>query len=107
MAVRLARNEAIFRDANEQIERAADAAEVEVLVPFLCECARLECVEIVRLDLTEYEAVRSRSTQFVTAPGHALVAAGYARVVRETPRYTISEKTGIAGAVAAEADPRK
>jgi hypothetical protein len=105
-AARLARNEATFREANEKIERPAEAEGAETLIPFLCECWRRDCVEIVRLDLTEYEAVRSRPTQFLTAPGHALLAPGFARVVREAERYTIAEKLGVAGAVATETDSR-
>jgi hypothetical protein len=106
IAERMAANEARFREANEQIERAAESVQREELVPFLCECPRPECVEIVRLDLTEYEAVRSRPTQFVTAPDHAVVAPGYARVVGESDRYTISDKEGPAGDVARREDPR-
>lgn len=106
IAERMAANETRFREANEQIEQAAESVQREELVPFLCECSRPVCVEIVRLDLTEYEAVRSRPTQFVTVPGHALVSPGYARVVREGDRYTITDKVGHAGDVARREDPR-
>lgn len=105
-AVRMARNESIFRETNERTEQEAEAEGREQLVAFVCECARPDCAEVVRLDLTEYEAVRSRPKQFVTAPGHSLVAPGFAHVVREADRYTISEKDGVAGDVAARADPR-
>jgi hypothetical protein len=105
-AVRMARNESIFRETNERTEQEAESEGRGQLVAFVCECARPDCAEVVRLDVTEYEAVRSRPKQFVTAPGHALVAPGVAHVVREADRYTISEKDGVAGDVAARADPR-
>jgi hypothetical protein len=106
IAERMAANEARFREANEEIEQAAESALLEELVPFLCECPRPECTELVRLDLTEYEAVRSRPTQFMTAPGHAVIGPGYARVVREHARFTVAEKEGRAAAVATRLDGR-
>jgi hypothetical protein len=104
---RMAENQARFREANEQIEVAAERFEIEVTVPFLCECPDLECTAIVSLDLTEYEAMRSSPVRFFTTPEHATPREGYARLVRETERFAVLEKEGVAATIAAKRDPRK
>ena len=105
-AERIARNDATFRAANEGIERAARALEFEgELVPFICECAAEDCAEIVRLSLHEYEEIRARPRRFLNTLGHH-VDEGDADVVSENDRYMIVEKTGRAGDVAEDLDPR-
>jgi hypothetical protein len=103
---RIARNDAIFRDANEQIERAAKEHEVADHVPFLCECAEETCTEIVRLSLAEYEQVRSDPTHFVNAPGHHVPFAQAVQVIAQRDGYVIVEKLGRAAEVAEKLDPR-
>jgi hypothetical protein len=69
---RIARNDSIFRDANEQINASAiehDTGE-EQAVPFICECADEHCTTIVPLSRSEYEDVRTDSRQFLTVFGH-------------------------------------
>jgi hypothetical protein len=39
-------------------------------VDFLCECGDEACIETVRLDLKEYEAVRASTHRFLMVPGH-------------------------------------
>jgi hypothetical protein len=67
---RMARNEAMFREANERAkaweERHRDR-EVEL---YLCECAKPGCLEKVSLREADYERVRSDSRRFVIVPGH-------------------------------------
>ncbi|HVU77351.1 MAG TPA: hypothetical protein VHC67_07200 [Gaiellaceae bacterium] len=67
---RVARNEATFRKANEQIESVADAHGLARSVPFVCECADISCVLVVQLTLDEYRQVRADPRRFVVAPGH-------------------------------------
>jgi hypothetical protein len=68
---RAARNEAVFRDANERIaERREALAAVEGRTPFLCECEDERCTEVVLLTRVEYERVRAEATRFVVVPGH-------------------------------------
>jgi hypothetical protein len=57
-ADRVARNDATFREANEQISERAAAYGVDGLLPFICECAEESCTEIVRLTSSEYDCVR-------------------------------------------------
>jgi hypothetical protein len=105
-AERVARNDAIFRDANEGIRSAAADYDVMGQVPFICECADPTCTEIIRLDVTEYEQVRKQSTHFINAPGHHRGAVPYVRVVESRDGYDVVEKLGQAAETAAELDSR-
>jgi hypothetical protein len=108
VAERVARNDATFRAANERIREFAASidADDERLLPFLCECADLDCTTVVRLAAEEYEAVRQDPRRFVNAPEHESNALGWCRVVHEFDRYTVVEKIGEAGELAEELDPR-
>ena len=102
-AARIAENQSRFREANEQIEAAADRLQVGDPIPFLCECPRENCTEIVRLSLAEYETVRTIATQFLCVAGHedAAVEAGAAEVVGgEEGRFVTVQKIGVAGDIA-------
>lgn len=105
--VRLARNESLFRDVNENIN---DAAQAHGSVPdghvysFFCECADIACVDRVELALSEYQAIRGDGKQFVVAPGHVFVA--IEAVVKVEADHLVVEKVGVAGDVAERLDPR-
>jgi ribulose 1,5-bisphosphate synthetase/thiazole synthase len=103
---RIAQNDATFRNANERIGAAAGAYDVKMPIPFICECADPTCMEIVRLDLDQYEEVRANSRHFLNIPGHETVAQGAAVVVSERDGYVIVEKTGHAGEVVEALDER-
>jgi hypothetical protein len=52
---------------NERIEEVAETAgDVE----FVCECARMDCIETMHLSMAEYERIRSSPTHFPVAVGH-------------------------------------
>jgi hypothetical protein len=102
----MAGNEAIFRDANEEIEGRARELEFPGRVPFICECGDPSCRVIVGLAYDEYEAVRAEPTHFFVVPGHEGVAGSSGTTVRRAERFVVVEKTGIAGDVAAERDRR-
>ena len=103
----IARNDALFRDANERINDVATSLDRhdQALLPFLCECADVRCTEIVQLSAQEYEELRRDSTRFATVPGHEGGDAS-ARVVDENERYATVEKLGAAARVAVELDHR-
>lgn len=107
-AERVARNDAAFRDANEQINdvaRSLERADGDLL-PFLCECADVTCTEILKLTSVEYEAVRRDPTHFLNAHGHVRSGRPWARVVEEFDRYAVVEKVGEAAEIVEELDPR-
>ena len=58
----------------------------------------------MRLTLEEYERVRAAGNRFVVAPGH--IAPEIEHVVTARADHVLIEKTGEAGRVAAELDPR-
>ena len=105
-AERKALNEAAFRNANETLERGArelvDAGGAS-LVPFLCECPKPDCTQVVLLTLREYEHIRGRPFG-VTAIGHD--DPSIERVVAENDRFVTTEKFGAAGEMHGRTDPR-
>lgn len=102
---RLARNEVLFREVNEQIERqavqqGADPHPYE----FFCECSNIDCALRLTMTLDVYEHVRADPTQFVVARGHELPE--IEEVVVRTDAYEIVRKLGEAAELVAERDPR-
>jgi hypothetical protein len=102
--VRIAENQSAFRAANEAIEAGAERAAIFGPIPFICECPRRRCAEIVRMTLDQYEDVRANPVRFFTIPGHQDIAdaAGAARVVEERDGYVVVDKVGLAAEVARE-----
>ena len=107
-AERVALNDARFRQSNQELRDLTITLDFgpDELLPFLCECADLECTTVVQLTRREYERVRQSPVHFINARGHEVNAEGWARVVDEFDRYTIVEKIGQAAEIVAELDPR-
>jgi hypothetical protein len=98
---RIAKNDSLFREANERIESVAEEQKLTVSpVPFICECADLQCTQITSLTLEEYWYVRSNPRWFINAPGHESAGLGAVAVVEDHRSYVIVEKQGYAGEVA-------
>ncbi len=102
--VRLASNEAVFREVNEGIQRGQWPGDEAEPVGFRCECARLGCNLLLELQIDEYERVRSDPRQFLMIPGHELPEVE--TVVERRPAYVIVRKLDQAGEQADESDPR-
>lgn len=69
---RLARNEATFREANEDLREKwheLELARVQETM-FICECGDPTCTRLIRLSLADYEAVREDGNRFAIFPGH-------------------------------------
>lgn len=98
-AERVARNDAIFRQANEGIREAAQEYAASDAIPFVCECAEPECRELVRLQIAEYLAIRAKPRWFLNAPGHDSAAGPWGTVVQEHDGYVVVEKLGEAGEI--------
>ena len=105
-AEQVARNDAVFRDANEHIAGEAARLDAEEPLPFICECADPACQELIRLARGEYERVRQHPARFAIAPGHDEGPEAFASVVERHDAVWIVEKTGRAASVAAELDSR-
>ena len=105
-AERVARNNAIFREANEGISGTARGYGLDKRVPFICECADPACTAIIQVELHEYERIRGNGTWFLDATGHYRSSQGYADVIESRDGYDVVEKRGAAGDLAEDLDPR-
>ena len=92
--------QSLARDRNEREQATYPSS---VFMEYGCECASATCEQLVSLTVDEYEEVRKVPTHFVVARGH--VDARVEIVVRETSRYQVVEKFGVAAEVATRLDP--
>lgn len=105
-AERVARNDAIFREANERIRDTAEEQRMTAEIPFLCECAEEGCAEIVRLSHEQYENIRRNATDFLNAPGHEVAAGPHGEVIERNHTYVVVRKKGVAAEIVEHLDPR-
>jgi hypothetical protein len=90
-ARRLGENEILYREVNERVRELSDEfGLVAEQVDFVCECARLDCTERLRMTVGEYEHVRSDPAQFAIRPGHEFPEVEY--VVEEREGYHVIRK---------------
>jgi hypothetical protein len=102
-ALRVARNEAIFRDVNEAIQSGRWPGETDVAA-FRCECGLFGCARLVELRVADYERIRANPRRFLVAVDHDLPEAE--TVVERHAGYLVVEKEGRAGELAEATDPR-
>jgi len=101
---RIGRNEALFREVNERIERVTETLQVETLT-ILCECGDPSCFEQIEVSLPDYERVRADPTLFLIRVGHE--QSDIEDVVEEHEDYhVIRKKDASAAAQARKLDPR-
>jgi hypothetical protein len=102
---RLARNELLFRDLNEQVEFVATPLDSDAgTFEFFCECPDVDCTLRLPITLAAYENVRSDPTLFVVALGHDRPE--IEEVLDRTDAYQIVRKQGGAAQLAVTDDPR-
>jgi hypothetical protein len=91
-ALRITKNELVFRDLNERVRKLGGELEPEsgLVWEFVCECSNVDCADRIELSRSEYEHIRSRHTFFVVVPGHELPE--IERVVERADGYAIVEK---------------
>jgi hypothetical protein len=99
---RIGRNESLFREVNEAIRRGLWPGEEGERVRFRCECAQLDCNEVITITAAEYERVRANPRRFLVINGHELPE--FESVVESRPDYLVVEKRDAAGAEAAKLD---
>ena len=103
---RIGRNEALFREVNERIERISATLQVSnERLKILCECGVPTCLEQLDVPTSEYERVRADPTLFMIRPGHE--HADLEEVVERHEGYHVVRKVaGDAAQIARELDPR-
>lgn len=107
-ARRIAENEALFRDLNEEVGAVAHSFSgtgEDRAFDFLCECGDSACAQRVPVTLMKYEALRSSPLRFVVVPGHEIPEVE--RVIEATPEYSVIEKFGEAAEIVRDRDPRR
>ena len=66
------KNSAVLREINDRIlEMSTASLGSAATIGFLCECGRADCVSVVTLPMTDYEALRSSPGNLVLQRGHA------------------------------------
>lgn len=104
---RIARNEALFRHVNEEVQALARRFGVRTgeVTGFVCECGHEECTDRIDVPLDVYERVRGNPRRFLVLPGHVLPEIEH--VVEETDDWVVVEKdTETAIRVTERHDPR-
>jgi hypothetical protein len=100
---RLARNESLFRAANEAIGRGLWPEQEDTAIRFRCECAT-QCGQPVELSHREYERIRQNGRRFIVLEGHEIP--GVEEVVERHGSWVVVQKTGTGGNVAEQLEPR-
>ena len=103
---RKARNEAIFREVNEQIGRLQKPALTDTEpLHIVCECDSLSCAQRITVPVDVYEATRADAAHFLVCAGHedeevedVIDTGGDYSIVRKHP--------GHPERIARETDPR-
>jgi hypothetical protein len=103
-AARIAKNEAVFREVNERIERTAQESKTADSFGFVCECGKEECLELIDLSIFQYERVRANPLWFCVVPGHEIESVE--DVVERSADFNIVKKLGVGQDVARITDPR-
>jgi hypothetical protein len=99
--LRAAQNQSLFREVNNRVVELNESREPPTESSmFVCECARIDCVEEIEMTLGEYERVRSNPRRFVVSPSDDHVLPDVERVVESTATYFVVEKVEIAARVA-------
>jgi hypothetical protein len=108
--IQAAKNQSVFRDANERLRQLDDSVEhmdIDDLDEcFTCECARQDCRERMMMSLDAYEEIRRVPTHFGIAPRMSHVFQDVERIFATYRGYWVVEKFGEAGLAATRLDPR-
>ena len=99
--------ESLYREVNERIH-AVNAQRVLLDLPetLICECAKLECSELITMNVVEYRGLRAHSTWFVIAPGDEHFFPEVERIVARNGHYWVVEKHDGAARIAEQLDTR-
>jgi hypothetical protein len=93
---RIAKNEEVFRAANRELEQAEKdlGPAADGMLEVLCECGREGCNGVLKLTMSDYNAVHSQEDRFVVLPGHQ--SDEIERVVEDRGDYVVVDKFGEA-----------
>ena len=101
---RLARNEALFRNVNEQIDSLNDLGAALPSFPIVCECGAESCTESIIVEKVVYEAVRAHPERFIVRAGH--LAEVDTAIEDHGEFLVVAKKPGLPRETAEATDPR-
>jgi hypothetical protein len=106
---RIALNETVFREVNEQIERLSREVlqtDRDETMSIVCECGEIACVERLSVPVGEYERIRVNPLLFFVIAGHEIP--DVEDVVEQTDAYLVVRKRpeAVGGEIAVEKDSR-
>ena len=103
-----AMTQSLYREVNERIKEVnAQRGLPDLPEELICECAKAECTQLVRMNAVEYHGLRMHSTWFVVAPLEDHFFPEVERIVAKNGHYWVVEKFDQAARVAEKLDPRK
>jgi|RhiMetdeSRZDD1v2_1073273.scaffolds.fasta_scaffold193128_1 hypothetical protein len=102
---RIAKNEAVAREINEQIEQTLESLPNGSFMHIVCECGYEKCDRFIAVTMDEYERIRSDARQFCVVREHVIHDAE--EIVLEVERFTVvAKREGTPAKVATRTDPR-
>jgi hypothetical protein len=102
---RIARNEAVVREINEEVEQGHESLPDSSFMHIVCECGYERCDEIIAVMRDEYERIRNDPRQFCVVEEH--VIQDVEAIVEENDRFVIvAKREGTAAEVAIRTNPR-
>jgi hypothetical protein len=103
---RAARNEAMYRAVNRQIEQESrEAGSPGDGIEILCECGSEGCNEVIALTIREYDEAHRQPDRFVVVQGHE--DPEIERVVSRSKNYVVVDKFGDAEKIVEGEEPRE
>ena len=103
---RIGRNEALFRQVNDQITGLNESfGAVADGMTLVCECGNDSCIDQIELTPSEYRDLRSDSALFGVRPGHEIPDVEDV-VDRRDSYWVVRKKPGGPAELAAELDER-
>ena len=85
----LIENQRTFRGANERLNKLIHLTDGQ-LVPYICECARIECLGRVLASVSEFVSIHEDRTRYFILPDHMRVDGE--KILSANDRYEIVEK---------------
>jgi hypothetical protein len=101
---RLARNEILFRQHNEQFAQVGPDEDAPGVIELVCECSDSSCAKWLSMPFAEYEWLRQNPLRFAVLPGHE--APAVEDVVERHDAYSIVEKHAETHQLVEASDPR-
>lgn len=99
---RIAKNEAVLRAANRELEQADKEVGGDGVLDVLCECGQEGCSGVISMAIAEYDSLHAQDDRFVVVPGHENPE--IETVVDRRESYLVVDKFGEAEEIAEKSE---